>query len=301
MSGKERMLSVVGAAVAGTSRLFEKRGGTEALHAVERCMKRMTRGVDSFHGRVVQAGRDEIIAVFNNASDACQASIAMQRRVADLPPVSGIQLAIRVGFHHGAGIEEGAEVLGDCLITAEYLAGLAVAGQVLTSGETQALLSPQLRLSTRRLEYVPAKSLSTDRQVFEVCWLDESAKTKASKVVVVPPAVATKGRDLRLCIRYGGYVKLLDNHRSSVVMGRDAGCEIVVRDPRASRNHARVDRRGEHFVLSDLSTNGTFVTVTGEHEVFLKREELVLRGSGIISFAASANSPSADIAEFEHL
>lgn len=36
MSGREEMQSVVLAAVAGSSRLFEKLGGTEALHAVER-------------------------------------------------------------------------------------------------------------------------------------------------------------------------------------------------------------------------------------------------------------------------
>jgi adenylate cyclase len=103
---QERMLSVVFAAVAGSSRLFEKLAGAEALHAVDRCMKRMRRGIDGFHGRIVKTGRDDLTALFDNANDACQAAIAMQRRVADLPPVSGVQLAIRVGFHHGAVIEE---------------------------------------------------------------------------------------------------------------------------------------------------------------------------------------------------
>jgi adenylate cyclase len=44
-------------------------------------------------------------------NDACQAAIAMQRRVADLPPVSGVQLAIRVGFHHGPVLEEMRELM----------------------------------------------------------------------------------------------------------------------------------------------------------------------------------------------
>ncbi|HNH93222.1 FHA domain-containing protein, partial [Accumulibacter sp.] len=78
-------------------------------------------------------------------------------------------------------------------------------------------------------------------------------------------------------------------------------CEIPVRDRRASRHHARIERRDDQFVLSDLSTNGTFVTIKGEPELFLRREAFVLRGSGIISFAASASTQDADIAEFEHL
>lgn len=300
MSGKERMLSVVVAAVAGTPRLFEKLGGAEAQRALDRCKTRMTRGIDGCRGRIVQDSRDQITAVFNAPDDACQASIAMQRRVADLPPVSGIQLGIRVGFEHGMVTEEDARLLGSSASTAELLAGLAVSGQVLIGGTTLALLSPKLRLSARRLEPEPTDKLAFGSQVFEVLWRDEPLRAKAANAAVVPPVVE-KGRDLRLCVRYGGCVKLLDNHRSSVVMGRDAGCEIVVSDPRASRSHARIDRRGEQFVLSDLSTNGTFVTVTGEREVFLRREAFVLRGSGIISFAASANSPTADVAEFEHL
>jgi adenylate cyclase len=139
--------------------------------------------------------------------------------------------------------------------------------------------------------------LPTEIQVFEVPWLDP--RTAAAPVVIAPRVAAE--RDLRLCVRYGGDVKLLDKQRPSLVMGRDAACEINVRDRRASRRHARIERRGEHFVLRDLSTNGTFVTVSGERELFLRHEEFVLRGSGIISFASSASNPNADIAEFEHL
>jgi adenylate cyclase len=46
--------------------LFEKRGGTEAAHAVERCRKRMARGIEGFRGRLLQAGkRDELTALFD--------------------------------------------------------------------------------------------------------------------------------------------------------------------------------------------------------------------------------------------
>ena len=106
---------------------------------------------------------------------------------------------------------------------------------------------------------------------------------------------------MRLCIRYAGEVIVLDDKKTSMNMGRDAECDVTVRDRRASRHHAKIERRGEKFVLSDQSTNGTFVTVANELELFLRREEIVLRGSGIICFSASASSPEADCAEFEHL
>ncbi|HCZ13932.1 MAG TPA: adenylate/guanylate cyclase domain-containing protein [Candidatus Accumulibacter sp.] len=318
MSSQERMQSVLLAAVDGSARLLEKRGSAEALHAVERCRKRMARGIDGFRGRIVRTGRDEITAVFETAEEACQAAIAMHRRVADLPPVSGVQLAIRVGFHHGPLLEEGDELAGAGLRIAERLAGLAAAGQILTSGETRALLSSHLQLSTRCLEPQPGAAagagLSQQQGLFQVLCAEPQAvasEATAEAIVAAPvlaptlaPALApkpAKERSLRLCLRYGGQVKLLDKNRPRVVMGRDSSCEITIRDRRASRNHARIERRGEQFVLRDQSTNGTFVTVSGGPELFLRGEELVLHGSGIIAFAASANSPEADIAEFEHL
>lgn len=298
MSRGEEMRSVVLAAVAGSSRLFEKLGGTEALHAVERCMKRMSRGIDGFHGRIVRTGRHDLMAIFANVNDACQAAIAMQRRIADLPPISGVQLAIRIGFHHGPVVEAGGEFIGDCVNTAECLAGLAGAGQILTNRETRALLAPGLRDSTRPLAKGPAANRAGEQQIFEVIWHEQRAE-HARPVGELPSEA--KERELRLCVRYGRSVKLLDKHRQSLHMGRDGDCEIIIRDRRASRQHALIERRGDLFVLKDVSTNGTFVTVHGESELFVLHEEFVLRGSGVISFAASAGTPSADIAEFEHV
>jgi hypothetical protein len=48
-----------------------------------------------------------------------------------------------------------------------------------------------------------------------------------------------------------------------------------------------------------MSTNGTFVTLNGQPELVLRKEECVLHGEGVICFAASANSPEADLVKFE--
>ncbi len=295
MSGKESELSILFAGVSGSSRLYEKLGQTEALHAVDRCLKRMERGVDGFRGRIVKTVGDELMAVFPTPDDALQAAGEMQQRVGDLPPVSGVKLAIRVGFHHGAVREEGGEVLGESVATAAHLAGLAKAGQVLTSAATQAALSPLQQLSTRGLDPLALKDRADGLRVFEVVWQDAAD-------LGLPSAPRPAGRvdaGARLRVRYAGAAIVLDESSSALNMGRDPACEVAVRDRRASRNHARIERRGEHFVLADQSTNGTFVTFVGEPERFLRREELVLRGSGMIAFAASASSPDADCAEFE--
>ena len=121
-----------------------------------------------------------------------------------------------------------------------------------TSGETQARLSAALQLSTNHLEPLSVNGPSGEQVVFEVLWLPTTRP--AAKAFVAPPAPAIE-RDLRLCLRYLGHMKVVDRIRPNVLMGRDAGCDITVRDRRASRHHAKVERRGEQFILCLLYTS----------------------------------------------
>ncbi|MCP5267546.1 MAG: adenylate/guanylate cyclase domain-containing protein [Zoogloeaceae bacterium] len=286
--------------VSGSTRLYEKLGDNEALHAVDRCIKRMERSVEAFRGRVVKTIGDEVMAIFDSAEDAFQAASDMQVRITDLPPVSGVKLAIRLGFHHGMVIEENNDFFGDTVNTAARLAGLAKAGQALTSGDAIAQLPELLKQSTRDLDSISVKGKLEGLHVFEVLWQEGEELTMKAPSLKDGLKVSAPGSP-RLCIRYAGEVMVLDDKRTALMLGRDASCDLVIQDRRASRNHGKIERRGDKYVLTDISTNGTYVVFKGEPEFFLRREDLVLRGSGRISFAASSTSESADIAEFEHL
>jgi len=82
-----------------------------------------------------------------------------------------------------------------------------------------------------------------------------------------------------------------------LLVGRDAGCDLVVADTKASRQHCAIERRQDRFVLRDHSTNGTFVTVVDEMEVVLQREEFPLRKHGWIAFG-QPRAGTSDIVEF---
>src|SRR5207248_1432279 len=61
---------------------------------------------------------------------------------------------------------------------------------------------------------------------------------------------------------------------SVLTLGRDQQNDVMIADRKASRLHARIERRRDKFVLIDHSSNGTYVTVEGEPELALRREEL---------------------------
>lgn len=293
MSSQQRDLCVLFADVSGSTRLYEKLGDAEALHAVERCVKRMERSSAIYNGRLVKTIGDEVMVAFETADAAMQAACEMQQRIDDLPPVSGVKLSIRVGFHFGTVIEDANDCFGDTVNLAARMVGLAKAGQIITTGDTVAQLSPLLREATRDLDALTVKGKREDVRVFEVIWQEGVDLTmKAASTLRAPPAG-------KLMVRHGGSTLVLDTTRDGLSMGRDTTNEIVIMDRRASRSHARIERRRDKFVLIDQSTNGTYVTFEGEVEFALKHEEVILRNRGKVSFGHSHHDAGAEIVEFE--
>ena len=94
-------------------------------------------------------------------------------------------------------------------------------------------------------------------------------------------------------VRHGDREIMLGEWQAGVALGRDAQNDIVIADRMASRMHAHIERRRDRFVLVDHSSNGTYLTIDGEPEIQLRREEFILRGNGHISFGhAYAKDPS---------
>ena len=293
MDNAPRQLAVLFADVSGSARLHEKLGDTEAARAVDRCMKRMERAIEGFGGRVIKLVGDEIMVSFDSVDEAFQAAVDMQQRVSDLPPVSGVKLAIRVGFSHGMVNEEGDKLSGETVDTAARLAGLALPGQILTSLQAQSELSPALKNGTRDISLALARSkppgLAVVYEVLSAEPVTHVVKIAGSSELQLPS----------LSLRHSDKIITLDESKQVIRMGRGAESDVLIHDRRASRHHAQIERRGNRIFLIDKSTNGTFVTLGDKPELFLRRQECVLYGKGTICFAASASSPRADCAEFD--
>lgn len=278
MNKAERRLCVLFADISGSTRLYEKLGDKEALYAVERCINRMTRATEQFRGRVIKTIGDEVMAVFDDAEDCMSAVCNMQQRVEDLPPVSGIKLSIRAGFHFGPAIEDAQDVFGDTVNTAARMAGLAKAGQIIATAETVATLPDLLRQSTREIDALSVKGKAESIHVCEVLWQESDDLTMKSASIALAPITN------KLVVRHDGQEKVLNATHDVFLLGRDVSCDFIIADRRSSRTHARIERRRDKFVLIDQSTNGTYVTFDGEAEFTLKREETLLRNKGRICF-----------------
>ena len=294
MSAESRKQFVMFADIAGSSQLFERLGDTEAMHAVERCLKRMRRSIDAFHGRTVQVVGDELLGAFETAENAAQAAVDMQQRVADIPPVSGLKLAIRIGLHVGMVAEKDGELTGEVITNAARIVGAARRDQILCSAHMVAELGPQTPLRLRPMpdiEGIPQGDGKFD--IFQVEWSIHPIPGQFSVLSIMP---ATR---LNVCYRNQNH--LIDDKMRVLTVGRDPSNKISIDDRKASRAHARIEKRNSGFYLVDTSTNGSYVSFSGRHEVHVKHNEILLEGNGYISFGASRGDPNAPFAEFEYL
>jgi class 3 adenylate cyclase len=270
-------LAVLFADVSGSTRLYEELGDEAALSTIARCLAMVKAACDGHQGRLIKTIGDEAMVVFPAADQAAEAAAEIQARMAEEPAAGSQKLALRVGFHYGPALETDGDIFGDSVNVAARLVGFANRAQVITSADTAAALSPWLRARTRELDSLTVRGKQRDIRIFELLWQDAPEDlTALATRQSAPPA--------RMRLFHGGHERLMGEESNSVAMGRDAQNDIVIADRMASRMHARVERRSGKFVLIDHSSNGTYVTIDGEKQIKLRREELVLRGQGRISF-----------------
>jgi hypothetical protein len=208
----------------------------------------------------------------------------MQQRVTALPPIAGVKLAIRIGFHFGYVLEDKSDFLGDGVNTAARLAGLAKSGQILTSGATANALPTAERAYLRDLDALSVKGKQEAVRVFELLWGDPEDSTQFA-------GLASSARvEAKLTLEIGERTLEFPREKTVLKLGRDGTCDIVVAEKTASRLHARIERSGVQYILIDESTNGTYVAIEGDREVLLRRDRIMLRGRGKIAFGTSTGA-----------
>ena len=294
--------AVLFADIAGSTKLYESLGDAEAKRLIDESLSVLAALTRRHGGRIIKTIGDEIMCLFEGAERGFHAAVEMQHKIDTLPIVSGAKRRIRIGFHAGAVIEENGDVFGDTVNVAARMTALAQGMQIMTSRSTVDALPQYLRGRTRDITSVSVKGKTDDMPVCEVLWQDEGGLTMTLAVLSASPLQAKlaqlAGLAHQMVLRHGMDEITLDVNRSAAAMGRDPGSDIVVADPKASRNHARIEKRRDKFFLADTSTNGTFVTFNGEREIALRREEIMLRGSGQIRFGHGTIEGSGETVDF---
>ena len=277
--------------VSGSTGIYEKLGDTDGRNLVAGCVAELRRIAEQHNGRFVKSNGDDIMCTFPGPHDASVASSGMQLFMDDFSTHSSpVPVSVRIGFQHGSVIqEEDGDVRGDSVNVASRLADYAKAGQIVTSEETLAMIT--MSKSFRRLERVRLKGKAERVGICEILW-----KQDVSMTVFASDIPDDEADNLRLNIKLGDQSCFVSESNFKISIGRDPASDIRVSGKRASRHHATIEFRRGTFVLSDVSTNATYVR-QGMEETRLHREQAPIIGSGQLSLGIPFNKEPEEIIE----
>jgi adenylate cyclase len=101
-----------------------------------------------------------------------------------------------------------------------------------------------------------------------------------------------------LTLRFKSQAFEIDELSPPFTIGRDASNSLIIETEWVSRNHAQIEWKRGYFMLSDRSTNGTWLRIAEEEETFVHRDEVRLRRSGTISIGQAHQIESQDLVGF---
>ena len=281
----EARRTILFADVRDSTGLTERLGDVRSRRIIGALLQRLGAATEAHRGRVIKTIGDEIMAVFPEPADAARAAVEMQRDLLLEPDGGDVRPEIGIGFHSGPVVEEEGDVFGDVVIVAARVVTHAVAGQILTTGETLASMGDAGILCRSLGEHV-LKGRDAPVELCELLWRGETAQltTLGPRLSELPGAT--------LVLRVGDEaVRASSDGMHPLELGRSAGCDLVVPSPSASRRHATITARGGRFYLEDHSTNGTFVRQESGDELVVHRDEVLLAGSGHIRLGAAFTEP----------
>ncbi|SMF81721.1 Adenylate cyclase, class 3 [Azospirillum oryzae] len=284
----EKPLALLFVDIADSTMLYERIGNATAAALTQRVLTHLRRLVEEQRGGVIKSLGDGLLAAFPVCDDSARAACAM----------IGIQdqhgMRLRVGIHFGTVIEGVGDLYGDACNVAARVQQIARPGEILA---TQALvdgLSPDLRGRTKPLSNVAMKGKAAPIRVHQIRTDDEADDAIESTTLGFSLVPAASRSMVTLHLSYRGQDITMSSALPRVTIGREDSSGLRIASRQTSRQHAVIDFTRESFLLTDHSTNGTYIRSGGSPPVVLRRDSTKLVGSGLIGFGAEALDESQD-------
>jgi len=302
-------LCVLIAEIVDEGRPATRLGEEELKRAVGRCLNRVDLAVTSGGGNTIARDRSAVISTFGQCNDAVMAASEAMDRVRRMPPVSGTQVQMRISVHYGIVING----MGEGLDGARLILQACDSDQALASAPVIEELNPAVRKFVSAEAFHGNTLNALNWPIFMIGTHStttpspiESLRPRpksSSPLTSLRPASAAQSEQLmpghRMQLKHHRNTLVVDGKRPVILLGRELGNDVVIIDPRASRQHARIERRRDGFVLIDGSSNGCLVTIDGKEELCLKDASMPLTGSGRFGCGFSPQDSENDTVFFE--
>jgi class 3 adenylate cyclase len=293
---QSRPQTILFADVSGSTRLFETKGDVEARRLIASVLDALSLVCVQYGGRVIKTIGDEIMCTLPGAMDGILAACDMQRKMSRDINFVREHLAVRIGFHHGNALEENDDVFGDAVNVAARMASLAKREQIVTTAATVNGLSGPRLPETRGLGRARVSGKLLPIEIVDVVWQEDTSGMTMVQSAIRMGDAAPAGA--KLTLRHRGKLIELTENSEPFMMGREVSNNLVVEADWVSRTHAQIEYKRGHFIITDRSTNATYVCIGQDPELRLHRDEVHLRKAGSISMGQAATANTHDLIHF---
>jgi class 3 adenylate cyclase len=286
---KQSVRTVVFADLTGSTGLFESAGNMAATQIVTDCTHTLGRHLARAGGQVVKYLGDGVLVLFDDAVAAVEAAAHMPELLREsVPPGERREaLGVKTGIERGAIVEHDGDCYGDAVNVAARLSDRAQTGEILIGESVFACMPEALRVACHSLDRIAIKGKAEPMRVWRIDWA-RTAETTLTALHGLQELIDGARAELRVDIdRLGQHLELRPVD-GPLIIGRSEDAGFPVEDRRVSRRHARVEWTGGQCVLTDFSSNGTWVRYAGSPSIVkLRRDSCTLYGEGEIGLGAA--------------
>ncbi len=289
---------VMFADVAGSTAMYENMGDDLARERISKALNSLISISRRHNGNLVKTIGDEILVYFTDIDMAVFAAKAIQEAMEDDRSPETIGVSIRIGMQYGSTILENDDVFGDTVNVAARVASMAKARQILCTQEIAFMVkSGELSNNMRPFDRLRVKGKNEQLDVYLYAWEEEGDITNmATASSFTNPARHDQVK--KLVLKYEGKSHTIETDTTSYILGRGKDCDLLVKGDLISRHHLKIEHRRGKFIITDQSTNGTFIRTAEGQEIFLRREEFTVFGSGYISLGKKVDLSDENVIHF---
>ncbi|MBK9235963.1 MAG: FHA domain-containing protein [Rhodoferax sp.] len=283
-------VTVVFADLTGSTAMFEKQGNARATEVITGLTQLMGEVFVKHQGRVVKFLGDGVLALFANSLHALEAVTDLQRslHLRSQGELDKAPMQVRIGVATGEVLEVDGEHYGEALTLAARLSELSGAEQIWATASTVDALPSTAGPRRRRLGPIAIRGKTEPQVVYQIEWQEElpsefltlpgNLQYMASQAAALQATIVLSWLDVQ-----AGFVA----SPLPIYLGRGDDAAFAVNDPRVSRLHAKINWVNGKFVLTDLSSYGTWLRFAGsESELALRRSACALHSNGEIAMGA---------------
>ena len=296
--------TVIFADLTGSTALFESVGNEKATQTVTRMTQWIGESLHEQGGRLVKKLGDGVLGLFPTPEAALRAMTSLQRehhrRLANWP--ASIRMEIRIGVASGEVVEVDGDCYGDAVNIAARLSDLGGPGHIWAAGEAVEQVPPSAGLRARNLGPISVRGRAEALTVFQIDWQEEMPSDFFTIQAALDGNAGAAPVDGQIKLGWLAESRAFSAADLPVTLGRSKKADLCVADPRVSRLHSRIEWRNNCFILTDISSYGTWVRfATGESVAHLRREECMLHGVGEIALGVPFSEASAPTVNFNVL